>query len=98
MDKSGKEQGPWTTDQMRGWYVQGFLQPHLPVRRENETTFTPINAHNPPLPFTFQVAMPGFFPGGPSSRPMSATWGLAARAPSSLVQLREDGKEGYKVD
>lgn len=46
-----KEQGPFTTTQMRGWYGAGHLEPSLRVRQASEATFVAISARVPPPVF-----------------------------------------------
>ncbi|KAM6498252.1 hypothetical protein JOM56_006200 [Amanita muscaria] len=39
-DPKGVVHGPWKASLMQNWYKEGFLPLDLPVRREEETTFT----------------------------------------------------------
>jgi len=42
LDKDEKEQGPWSSQQMRSWFLAGFLSLQVKVKQEGEKEFTPI--------------------------------------------------------
>jgi hypothetical protein len=51
LDKAGKEQGPWPSSDMRGWWNQGLLDRALRVRKEHDTEYQPIGNMTPPPNF-----------------------------------------------
>ncbi len=57
LDDKGREQGPWTTAQMRDWFLRGMLGATVRVRIESEpsTAFVPISTR----PAAFKFPQPG---------------------------------------
>lgn len=56
IDPKGVTQGPWKASLMQTWFVDGFLPPNLPVRREEDEDFIPLkemcaSAADPEYPF-----------------------------------------------
>jgi len=85
LDASGKEQGPFSHTQMKGWFASGLIKADLRVRLEREKQFTPIHKRSctfvtvPPAVLRTQVApqatlarnqrQPTFHPHRPSQTP-----------------------------
>mmetsp|Transcript_5361 Transcript_5361/g.13068 ORF Transcript_5361/g.13068 Transcript_5361/m.13068 type:complete len:549 (+) Transcript_5361:181-1827(+) len=67
LDDNNKEQGPWTTGQMRKWFQNGMLSPHIRIRLVGEpgALFLPISKR--PAAFKYP---PGAWPPQPSPLPM----------------------------
>lgn len=63
-DKMGNVQGPFPTSQMQQWYSAGTFPPDMPVRAENEASFTPLGdgsrfTQAAPAPAPAGLAVPG---------------------------------------
>ena len=44
LDNDEKQQGPFTTEQMKGWYAAGYLQPDRQVKKGASPDYMPLSS------------------------------------------------------